>query len=199
MSFIGCVVIRRSLWELRDKESYMATYFLHVGVIFQELIPDNTFVISDTYICIRYGNALWTSKSFYISLFHWPDLIWSFPTISEAAKIQVCQREPWRSIKVLLFYRARGAYSVNEYNKYIRLCSHYLSFKFAAWLIARFPGYFLNLGLIVYLSIFRSFYLRSDMWLVDLGTSNFHYKKCFERLKHVTQKMERKKMKHRKV
>lgn len=192
ISFIGCVVILRSLWDARDKESFMDTSFMHVGVIFQALIPDNTFVISDTYICIRYGNALWTSKSFYISLFHWPDLIWSFSKYSESAKRQVCKREPWRSIKTLLLYRARGAYSVNEYNKYIFQCSHYLPLKFAAWLIARFPGYLLNLVFIVYFSIFRSFYSRSDMHLVDLETSNFHYKKCFERLKHSMQRMERK-------
>jgi len=199
ISFIGCVVIRRSLWELRDKELYMGTSFLHVGVIFQALIPDNTSVISDTYISIRYGNSLWTSKSFYISLFHWPDLIWSFSKYSESAKRQVCKREPWRSIKTLLLFRARGAYSVNEYNKYIFQRSHYLPFKFAAWLIARVPGYLLNLVLILYFLTFRFLCSKSGMYLVDLETSNFYYKKCFERLKHSMQKMARKILNYKKI
>jgi abequosyltransferase len=189
ISFIGCVVIRRALWESRDKESYMDTSFLHVGVIFQAFISDNTFVISDPYISIRYGNALWTSKSFYISLVHWPDLIWSFPKYSESAKRQACKREPWRSINTLLLYRARGAYSANEYNKYIYPRSHYLPFEFVAWLIAWFPRSLLNSAFIVYFSIFRSFYSSAGMHLVDLETCNYHYKRCSERLRQSMRKI----------
>jgi abequosyltransferase len=197
LSFIGCVVIRRSLWELRDKKSYMDTYFLHVGVIFQALISGDTLVISDSYICIRYGNALWTSKSFYVSLVHWPDLIWSFSNYSESAKRKVCRKEQWRSIKTLLIFRARSTYSVSDYNKYISPYSSYSLFKFSAWLIARFPGALLNLAFIVYFFIFSSFHRISGLFLVDLEISNFHYKKYFQRLKLTIQKMAGKLIKNR--
>jgi abequosyltransferase len=199
ISFIGCVVIRRSLWELRDKESYMDTYFLHVGVIFQALISGGTLVISDSYISIRYGNALWTSKSFYVSLVHWPDLIWSFSNYSESAKQKVCKREPWRSMKTLLIFRARGTYSLNDYNKYISPCSLHSLFKISAWMIAGFPGYLLNFVFFVYVSVFRSFYRTSGLFLVDLQISKFYSRKYFQRLKLSLQKMGGKLFKLRKL
>lgn len=35
MSFIGCVVIRRSLWLERDRQRFFGSWFVHLGVIFQ--------------------------------------------------------------------------------------------------------------------------------------------------------------------
>ncbi len=39
LSFIGCVVINRHLWNGREKERYFGSSFIHVGVIFQSTIP----------------------------------------------------------------------------------------------------------------------------------------------------------------
>jgi hypothetical protein len=178
LSFIGCVVIKRSLWNERDKDQYYGTVFVHVGVIFQKRFNANILVLAEPLISIRYGNALWTSKSFEISLFKWPDLIWSFPLFTESAKRQVSQREPWRSVKTLLMFRARGAFSLKEYR--IMLEPHLPSTMKRLFIqsIARFPGFLLNLGLLAYFSIFRKFYLKSSMHLVDLKNSRFYYKNC---------------------
>jgi len=176
LSFIGCVVIKRSLWNKREKEQYYGTVFVHVGVIFQQPFNDNIMVLDEPIISIRYGNALWTSKSFEISFFKWPELIWSFPLFTETAKRQICKREPWRNYKALLICRARGVFSLKEYRMLIE--PHLLSNmkRFFIQAIAQFPGFLLNLGLIIYLSIFRSFYSKTSIVLTDLKISRFYYK-----------------------
>ena len=120
LSFIGCVVIKRSLWNEREKKQYFGTVFVHVGVIFQKPSNYNIMVLVEPLISIRYGNALWTSKSFEISFFKWPDLIWSFPLFTETAKRQICKREPWRNYKALLIPRARGVFSLKEYRMLVQ-------------------------------------------------------------------------------
>jgi len=176
LSFIGCVVIKRSLWNEREKEQYFGTVFVHVGVIFQQPFNDNIMVLVEPLISIRYGNALWTSKSFEISFFKWPDLIWSFPLFPETAKRQVCKREPWRSYKALLIYRARGVFSLKEYRMLVEPHLRSNMKRLFIRMMAQFPGYLLNSGLIIYFSILRSFYSKSRIRLDDLKNSRFYYK-----------------------
>ena len=64
ISFIGAVVIRRSIWLSRDKESYFGTEFVHIGVIFQKPLPEPVLIIAEPFIIIRYGNAQWTIARF---------------------------------------------------------------------------------------------------------------------------------------
>jgi len=119
LSFIGCVVIRRTLWLDRDRSSYYGSLFLHVGVIFQHPPIDRVCVIADPLITIRYGNAMWTPRWFEIWLFKWPELVWSFSDYSDRAKAAVCPREPWKDVRRLFFYRATGGYTPNEYRRFL--------------------------------------------------------------------------------
>jgi abequosyltransferase len=177
ISFIGCIVIKRSLWNAREKKAYYGTVFGHVGVIFQSTISDGTVFLADPLISIRYGNALWMDNSFEISLFKWPNLIWSFSDFSESAKYQVCPREPWRSVKALLFYRARGSYSLKEYNNFLKPRLNSPLSQFIARVIAQFPGFILNFGLYLYYSILSLYNSHSETRLVDLETSVYYYKR----------------------
>jgi len=117
LSFIGGVVIRRSRWLERHRERYFGSLFIHVGVIFQAPLP-KVSVLADPLIVIRYGNAMWTNRSFEIWMFKWPELIWSFAGLSDAAKARVVVREPWRQWKILSQYRAMGGYTYAEYEKF---------------------------------------------------------------------------------
>jgi abequosyltransferase len=119
LSFIGCVVIRRTVWQARVRERYMGTLFIHVGVIFQAPALDSVRVIAEPLISIRYGNAMWTSRGFEIWMFKWPDLLWSFTQIAERSKSIVSPREPWRQLRKLLLYRAIGGYDRAEYRRSI--------------------------------------------------------------------------------
>lgn len=119
LSFIGGVVIRRDVWNEREKEAYFGCLFIHYAVIFQRPFAGTVLVIARPLICIRYGNAMWTSQSFEIWMFKWPELVWATP-FSDKEKARVTAREPWRGVPRLLLSRAMGAYSVDEYRTFLR-------------------------------------------------------------------------------
>jgi abequosyltransferase len=172
LSFIGCVVIRRSLWNTRDKEKYFGTEFIHVGVIFQGRLTEDTIAIAEPYIAIRAGNAQWTSKWFEIWSFKWPKLIWSFPDYSDSAKSRVCPEEPWKKAPPLLMSRALGSFSLREYYKWIEPRSGSRVEKIRAKIIAQMPGLLVNTLGIVYFSIC----CRSLSSLFYLKKSRFYYR-----------------------
>jgi abequosyltransferase len=125
LTYIGAIVIKRELWNQRERTRYFGSMFVHVAVIFQSRLPGDSLVMAYPWIIIRYGNALWTSRSFEIWMFRFPELIWSFSDFAEWAKKKAVAREPWRSLGRLLVERAMGHYSIQEYDR---------------WLSGRFPS-----------------------------------------------------------
>jgi glycosyltransferase involved in cell wall biosynthesis len=119
LSFIGGVVIDREVWRAREPRRYFGSLFIHVGVIFQSPLPGDALAIAQPLVSIRFGNALWTARTFEIWMFKWPEMVWSLPHFSDAAKRRVCPREPWRRLRTLLVNRARGAFSTAEYRKWL--------------------------------------------------------------------------------
>ncbi len=141
LSFIGAVVIRRSLWLSRDRQTYYGTEFIHMGVIFQAPLANPALILAETYIIIRLGNSHWMPRCFDIWMFKWPKLIWSFPCVSAKAKESVTSLEPWRSFKNLVFHRSLGGYTAQAYAKYFSLVDAGRGWKVYAWLISRFPRF----------------------------------------------------------
>jgi hypothetical protein len=120
LSFIGAVVIRRSLWTDRERTRYYGSLFIHVGVIYQAPLPGTALAIAEPLIRIRYGVAGWTSRRARIWLFLWPELIWSFTGYPPEAKAAVCPREPWRQPHRLVALRAVGAIDAAFYSEMLR-------------------------------------------------------------------------------
>jgi glycosyltransferase involved in cell wall biosynthesis len=164
LSFIGCVVIRREFWLSRNREAYYGSLFIHVGVIFQSPAIENVRVIVEPLIIIRYGNAMWTSRSFEIWMYMWPNLVWSFADFSDTAKRKVCRREPWRSAKALFHNRALGAYTVSEYRQYWSVGENKLE-RLTAYVLSRFPAPVANFIMVFYFSLSKA---RSQLALHDL-------------------------------
>jgi hypothetical protein len=169
LSFIGCVVIRKSLWDAREKDRYFGTAFVHVGVIFQKMIAEDVLVIAEPYISIRYGNAQWSAKGFEIWMFKWPRLIWSFADFSDAAKKSVCPRDPWKRLAPLLLLRGLGSYSLGEYKEYLRPAVASRGEKISARIIASLPGRLVNFMAIFYYTYFRP----SPRYVLDLRNSRW--------------------------
>ena len=172
LSYIGCVVIKRRIWETREKEKYFGTDHIHVGIIFQSPLTEKVLVIAEPLISFRYGNALWMAKSFEIWMFKWPNLIWSFPDYLDWAKQSVCPREPWRKMRTLMNYRALGCYSLKEYHLWLEPRLGSMLERFAAKAIAQLPPCVINFLGIIYLFVFRS---RSNLPAWDLKNSPFYY------------------------
>lgn len=156
LTFIGGVVIKRELWLKRDRSKYYGSRFIHVGVIFQSLLPGRILVLATPQIIIRLGNAEWSSLSFEIWMFKWPDLIWSFADFSDASKRAVCRPNPWQRLHTLVYYRALGFYSLDEYNKFLaqRLNSGWK--RLVARLIAAMPGRLAYALMLLYAGIRRN-------------------------------------------
>ena len=169
LSFIGCVIIKKSVWMERDRDKYYGTLFIHVGVIFQRLLEGDVHVIAQPLITIRYGNAMWSPRSFEIWMFKWPALIWSFNCYSEHIRQKVCIKEPWRKIKSLLLFRATGDYSIEIYTNFIKQEVSFIT-RIPYVLISLIPGPMLNLLLSVYCLIFNR---NQKLLLYRLGTSKF--------------------------
>ena len=172
LGYIGAVVIKRDIWLARDRESYFGSFFIHVGVIFQARLPADTLVITQPCISVRFGNTQWRPKEFEIRMIRWTDLVWSLPGLAEATKRRCYRREPWRSFKSLLFYRAKGTYSMTEYRRWVepRLKSRWDTAK--ALSVALMPGVLANLIGLVYCSLP---YRDSNIHLLDMKLSRFYF------------------------
>jgi len=118
LTFIGCVVIRREVWLARNRRLYYGSLFIHVGVILQSPALSRILVIARPIISIRYGNAMWTSRSFEIWMFKWPEIIWSLDQFSDRAKSRVFSRKPWRNLRKLGMHRASGSFTRATYGKF---------------------------------------------------------------------------------
>jgi hypothetical protein len=178
LSFIGALVIRRDLWESRAKEPYWGTAFVHIGVLFQRPLECTARVIAEPLIIIRLGNAEWSTRAFDIWMFKWPALIWSFTHYPEATRAKIVARDPWRKLTTLLRYRARGAYSLEVYNKLLKPVTMPAWQNAGAWLIACLPECVANIIGLLFYSLVRY----SAIELVDLRASRAYYRKCLARL-----------------
>lgn len=139
LSFIGAVVIRRSVWMSRNRRQYFGTEFVHVGVIFQAPLSFPVALISKPYVAIRLDNAQWEPRRFEIWMFKWPKLIWSFPDFSDNAKLKVIAREPWLNFRNLVANRDLGAYNLNLYYRYLHKTHVGVAWKFFAVVVACAP------------------------------------------------------------
>jgi abequosyltransferase len=139
MSFIGCIVIKKSFWEPRDKVSYFGTEFIHIGVICQSPLPKHACIIAEPLIEIRYGNAQWKPRDFEIWMFNWPRLIWSFDGLDEKTKLAVVKAEPWRGFRDLISFRLKGSYTSSHYHEFLANKNMSIFAKLMTTIIAIIP------------------------------------------------------------
>lgn len=142
LSFIGGVVIRRSVWLNRERDKYIGSDFIHVGVIFQKPLTESAVIIAEPYVTIRYGNAQWMPRNFEIWMFKWPNLVWSFAHISEKARLKVSYKEPWKKFRVLVYQRSVGNYSPQLYQQHLSAKHASPFWKFVALRISGLPKSF---------------------------------------------------------
>ncbi len=170
LGYIGAVVIRRDEWMARQREPYFGSNFIHIGVIFQAPLPFRAIALATDYVSVRFGNTQWRPREFEIYMVRLTELLHSFDAISENVRTQVHPLQPWRSVRSLFFYRAKGTYSLVEYRNWVRprVTSRWDAFK--AWCVAVFPGVLANLVGLVYCSFD---YRESQVHFRDMKVSRF--------------------------
>ena len=152
LSFVGCLVIRRTYWLSKNASSYYGTGFVHVGVVFQSPAVVNVRVMAKPSVIIRLGNSTWNTVRFEIWMIWWPNLIWSFTEFPDAVKRRVCPREPWRRLDVLLKHRAMGVYTKTEFNKVWSTNGGGVA-RTASYMVSIFPESMANFIVMFYLSL----------------------------------------------
>ena len=149
LTFIGAVILRRDVWLARDRESYYGSLFIHVGVIFQSPPIENALFIAEPQLTIRFGNANWTSRTFEIWMFMWPDLVHSFTHFSAKSRDIVADPQPWSDVMMLLKHRAKGRYSRQEYKLFLRHLGNPLQ-RMLCYLVALIPTALANFVAVLY-------------------------------------------------
>jgi abequosyltransferase len=147
LTFIGGVVIERALWLSRSDARHFGSELRHMWIIFQEALPTGrgARIIAEPLIRLRYGNAQWTSRSFEIWMFKYPDLIWSLANLPEGCRASVVPREPWRNWRRVFSFRAKGTYDLAIFRKHILPRNPALPLRCMLHAIAWFPGRLANL------------------------------------------------------
>lgn len=150
LSFIGCVIIKKDLWLSRDRTSYYNTRFIHVGVIFQDILPNKIIVVHQSHIIIRLGNAEWTKLGFEIWMFFWPKLIHSFRQFRVAYSMNITPEFPFLKYSTLISQRAINAYQLENYEILLRPILKSRFRRFLSYLIAVVPRHFFLVLLLFY-------------------------------------------------
>ncbi|MBM0108907.1 glycosyltransferase family 2 protein [Steroidobacter sp. S1-65] len=161
--YIGSVIIKRSLWLSRDRDAYVGSMWIHLGVIFQHTLPGRTLVIAKPCVSYRDGNSKsYMTRFFEIVCIKFPELIWGAP-FSERAKRQVIAKEPWRELRTLVLNRACGCYSLREYREFVRprLRSTWQALMPVA--VATLPGSVLNILCVIHYHFFSANRLRGTL------------------------------------
>ncbi len=154
ISYIGSVVLKRSLWFETERRPYYGSYFAHVAVILQSPSLAKILLISHPYIKYRSGNSSWTARSFEIWNFKYPDLVWGLPALPDREKALVSVRHPWKRFLSIVKSRALGEYDIGVFNQQLagRIDGLHYPIYF---LIAIAPQFFLNYSLLIFCLIFR--------------------------------------------
>lgn len=178
LGYIGAVVIRRALWLARDREPYFGSNFIHVGVIFQKPLPGEAIAVHEPLIEVRFGNTQWRPREFEIRMICWTNLVNSLLALPEALRCRMYPREPWRSLKSLFFYRAKGTYGLGEYRRLVRPRIHGVLDRVRGLTVACFPGPLANLAGLVFCHLP---YRDANIHLLDMKASRFFYRNWFKR------------------
>jgi len=178
LSFIPGIVVRKEIWSSREKEPYFGSFFTHLAVLFQAPLPGATLVISEPLVRIRNGNVSWSGRGFEIWMVRWPSLITSLKALPESSRRKVSHPEPWKIPAKLVEFRAMGAYSLEEYRKWIAPREPSGLVRASAIAVAITPGALVNslcLGYFLLLARGRK------IPLFHLRTSRFYVGKMLSR------------------
>ena len=112
-SFVGSLIIRRSVWMDRMQESrkYFGTRFLTFVVPF--LRPTATKFVDEILVTVRFGHQSWVSGAAQLIGHTMAEVVWSFP-LAPWSKTAVRPRQP--SFSELLLWRASGS-DVSKYSR----------------------------------------------------------------------------------
>jgi len=139
VTFLSNIVIRRDIWISRDREIYYGSLFIHTGVIFQKYLPSDVIAVAEPLVTCRKGNpASIAATSTEIYLVYLPNILRK-TAISHVGIAKSDIATPWRHPSFLLFLKACGMLSMNDYLSYIHPRAYLISERAISAFIAMLP------------------------------------------------------------
>jgi glycosyltransferase involved in cell wall biosynthesis len=108
LTYVGGILVRRELWLQHYNRSTIGSFFAHIAAVCAIKRSRSAHYFDHPAIRMRMHSQTWTSQSFRIWNCLYPELIWSLPGYSAAAKQAVIPRRPIHSPRRMLAARAYG-------------------------------------------------------------------------------------------
>ena len=156
LTYGGCILIRKKLWEKNWRSQKVGTFFAHTDAVFRAKIGHTFHYLPRPAIKMRLHMQTWTAKHFEIWNIFFSEVIWELDNYSLQAKKSVIQRYPLKSVKRILASRAYGRFDFNIF-KTILLPTKDSSWmvKIVSFFIATIPSDFFRWLYIAYIVVFR--------------------------------------------
>lgn len=161
-TYLGSIVIRRSIWIARERAVYYGSMHAHTAVLFQQRLPGPAVVTAIPLIYHRMGqDHSWRSKTAEM-IFKWPLLVDSLAA-SEDSKKEL--RDHLMPVKVSLALMQRGCdmMSPGDLRRWRDRRNGFIRGRLIAILVSFIPGVIANSLCILYHSV-----RREDLGIVTL-------------------------------
>lgn len=116
MSYIGSTVLAREVWHSFQPESFIGSYFIHLGAAFTSPLPMGVSIVHLPAIRIRSGDASWQKNSFEIWNEKWPTLVSRLHSLSASYRAEFAKEWSRNEFRRLLWLKAVGATTDSELN-----------------------------------------------------------------------------------
>ena len=148
ITYIGAVVVRRSLWIQRPHDQYAGSELAHIGMLFHATLPRGAIATGRPLVRLRLLNNQWTARAFRIWMVNWPSLVWSLGMLPREVRQAIVSRRPWRNLGKLLVLRASGDYDRSGFDACIRPGEPSLVWRLMTRTIAALPARPLGLAVL---------------------------------------------------
>jgi glycosyltransferase involved in cell wall biosynthesis len=172
LTYVGCIVIRKKLWEKYFRSKKVGTFFAHIDAICRAKIGRIAHYLPRPAIKMRLHTQTWTAKHFEIWNIYFPEVIWTLDNYSLQAKQSVIQRYPLKSVKRILSSRAYGRFDFNIFKTIL------LPAKDSS-LIVKVSGFFIS---IIPRGLFRQLYVSYILFFRNKHSVEFSPKLALSQL-----------------
>lgn len=146
LTYVGGIVIKKSLWAECWRREAAGTYFAHIDAVCRAKIGRSAHYLPQPGISMRLHFQTWTARHFEIWNVHYPAVIWGLASYADHAKRTVIPRAPLKSLNRILASRAYGRFDFLIWKNILRPSKHSNAFiKLAGLAILLLPREFFRL------------------------------------------------------
>jgi len=151
-TYLGSIVIKRSIWLSRERTLYHGSYHLHTAVIFQKSLPGTTLVLAPAIVSHLVGGTHSWHDKVPEMVDHWPMFVESL-AISNSAKREFAKLMSPTAIAVAIAFRGMDYMSPAALRRWGRGNTRSVRQRLGALLASLLPGRVANMISMLYFSL----------------------------------------------